>query len=348
MIQKLKIDRKFMPLLATIILFILAYAYGTFLYKGMRDPQVFFNLFIDNAFLLITSIGMTFVILSGGIDLSVGAVIALITVASAHLLEIEGMSPAIVIPLMLLMGAALGAIMGGIIHYFQVQPFIVTLAGMFFARGMCFFITLDAITISDPFYRAVGLYRIPMFGDTFISINVAIGLVALVVAMYLAHYTRFGRTVYAIGGNEQSALLMGLPVARTKVLIYTLSGFLSALAGVVYSFYLLSGYGLNAMMLELDAIAAVVIGGTLLSGGVGYVFGTMFGVLITGLIQVLIMFNGELSSWWTRIAIGLLTLVFIGVQSAFATGQRRQITAATRKKQKEEEEKSEASQAALA
>lgn len=332
--RKFRIERKFVPVLATIVLFVLGYAYGAIQYEGMRSPQVFLNLFTDNAFLLITSIGMTFVILSGGIDLSVGAVIALTTVASAHLLEKEGLSPAIVIPLMLLMGAALGAVMGSIIHFFKVQPFIVTLAGMFFARGMCFFISLEAITISDPFYRAWALFRIPFFGS-FIPINVVIALVVLAAAIYLAHFTPFGRTMYAIGGNEQSALLMGLPVARTKILVYTLSGFLSALAGIVYSVYLLSGYGLNAMMLELDAIASVVIGGTQLIGGVGYVFGTMFGVLINGLIQVLIMFNGELSSWWTRIAIGLLTLVFIGVQSAFAaSGQkRRKITVAARKKE---------------
>ncbi len=336
-----KIDRKYVPLLATIILFVLGYAYGAIQYPGMRNLQVFLNLLIDNAFLLIVGIGMTFVILTGGIDLSVGAVIALTTVAQAHLLEIEGWSPAVVIPLMLLMGAALGATMGSIIHFFKVQPFIVTLAGMFFARGMCFFITLDAITISDPFYRAMALFRIPLFGRSFMSINVVIALAVLVIAMYLAHLTKFGRTVYAIGGNEQSALLMGLPVARTKVLVYTFSGFLSALAGIVYSVYLLSGYGLNAMMLELDAIAAVVIGGTQLTGGVGYVFGTLFGVLITGLIQVLIMFNGELSSWWTRIAIGLLTLIFIGVQSVFAArGRRRRITTATTTKQQDEEETS--------
>jgi simple sugar transport system permease protein len=206
--------------------------------------------------------------------------------------------------------------MGAIIHYFKVQPFIVTLAGMFFARGMCFVISTDAITISDPFYRAVGLYRIPMPGG-FISINVVIFLVVLVVALYLAHFTAFGRTVYAVGGNEQSALLMGLPVKRTKILVYTLNGFLSALAGVVFSIYMLSGYGLYTVGLELDAIAAVVIGGTQLTGGIGYVIGTVFGVLIEGLIQVIIMFQGTLNSWWTRIIIGLLTLLFIGMQSIF-------------------------------
>ena len=323
--MKLKIDRKLMPLLVTILVLIVGYAFGYSQYNGMRQPQAFFNIFIDNAFLLITSVGMTFVILSGGIDLSVGAVIALTTVASAHLLEMEGWSPGAVIPLMLLMGTALGAAMGSIIHFFQVQPFIVTLAGMFIARGTCFFISLTGVTISDPFYRQVALYQIPIpfFEKAFISINVVIALAVLVIAVYLAHFTRFGRTVYAIGGSEESALLMGLPVGRTKVLIYTLNGFLSALAGIVYSIYLLSGFGLNALNLEMDAIASVVIGGTLLDGGVGYVFGTMFGVLINGLIQNLIMFNGQLLSWWTRIAIGALTLVSLGLQSAFAATRRR-------------------------
>jgi ribose/xylose/arabinose/galactoside ABC-type transport system permease subunit len=321
--QRFKIDRKFLPLLVTIALFVVAYAYGFSQYRGMRDPQAFVNLLVDNSFLLISAVGMTFVILSGGIDLSVGAVIALTTVASAHLLEKEGWSPVVVMPLMLLMGVALGTIMGSIIHFFKVQPFIVTLAGMFFARGMCFFISLDAITISDPFYRTLSMTRVPLGGKTFLSLNVIIALVVVVVAMYIAHMTRFGRTVYAIGGNEQSARLMGLPVGRTKILVYTLNGFCSALAGIVFSIYLLSGHGLYAPNLEMDAISSVVIGGTLLTGGVGYVFGTVFGVLINGLIQMLIIFNGQLSSWWTRIAIGALTLIFIGVQSAFVSAQKR-------------------------
>lgn len=325
MTNLLRLDRKFLPLLMTIVLFILLYGYGVVQYRGFSNPQVFFNLFIDNAFLLITSIGMTFVILSGGIDLSVGAVIAFTTVLSAYMLESLGLSPALVIPAVLLVGVALGAVMGSIIHFFKVQPFIVTLAGMFFARGMCFVISTGAITISDPFYRAVGLFRIPLFGKTFISVNVAIFLVVLAVALYLAHFTRFGRTVYAIGGNEQSALLMGLPVARTRVLVYTLNGFCSALAGVVFSIYGLSGYGLYTVGLEMDAIASVVIGGTLLTGGVGYVAGTVVGVLIQGLIQTTIIFQGTLSSWWTKIAVGLLTLLFIMMQGAFASTRQRRL-----------------------
>ena len=325
--NRLKIDRKFVPLLATIGVFVLLYLLGILQYKGMRQPQTFLNLFINNAFLLITSIGMTFVILTEGIDLSVAAVIALTSVASAALLENQGLSPAVVIPLMLLMGTTLGAIMGAIIHYFKVQPFIVTLAGMFFARGMCFFISLDAIPITDPFYRTLALTRIPLpfFERAFINISVVVALLVLVVGMYIAHFTRYGRSIYAIGGNEQSALLMGLPVGRLKVSVYALNGFCSALAGIVFSVSLLSGHGLYATSVELDAIASVVIGGTLLTGGQGYVFGTLFGVLVTGLIQILIQFNGELSSWWTRIAVGALTLVFIGVQSLFNVRKKRQV-----------------------
>lgn len=321
--RRLQIDSKYLPLLVTIALFLGLYAFGVVQYRGFSSPQVFFNLLIDNAFLLITSIGMTFVILSGGIDLSVGAVIAFTTVFSAYMLEELGLSPIIVIPTVLLFGVTLGAVMGAIIHFFKVQPFIVTLAGMFFARGMCFFISLDAITISDPFYRALSMLRIPLFEKTFLSFNVLVALVVVAVAMFIAHMTRFGRTVYAIGGNEQSARLMGLPVGRTKILVYTLNGFCSALAGIVFSIYVLSGHGLYAPNLEMDAISSVVIGGTLLTGGVGYVFGTLFGVLINGLIQMLIIFNGQLSSWWTRIAIGVLTLIFIGVQSYFVSAQKR-------------------------
>jgi simple sugar transport system permease protein len=144
------------------------------------------------------------------------------------------------------------------------------------------------------------------------------------VAVFAAHYTRFGRTVYAIGGNELSARLMGLRVNRTKMLVYTMNGFCSALAGIALSVDVSSGHGLYAMGLELTVIGAVVIGGTLLTGGVGYVIGTLFGVLIIGVIQTLIQFNGQLSSWWTPIVVGLLTLAFIGIQSFLAALKTRQ------------------------
>ena len=305
------LNRKLLPVLVTFGLLAVMIAIGSFRYTGFFSTQVLFNLLIDNAFLIITAIGMTFVIVSGGIDLSVGSVIALTTIISASLVEKQGWSPTVVIPMVLIMGAVFGTLMCAIIHYFKIQPFIVTLAGMFLARGLCYVISTDTITITNAFYTDVAQAKIPLPGGSFVSINVLIALIILVLAIFLAHYTRFGRNVYAIGGSEQSAVLMGLPVARTKILVYTFSGFCSALAGVVFTFYMLSGYGLHAMGLELDTIAAVVIGGTLLTGGVGYVAGTFLGVLIQGVIQTIISFEGTLSSWWTKIVIGLMLFVFI-------------------------------------
>jgi simple sugar transport system permease protein len=313
-VKKLQSNLKYLGLFITIFLFSLLFAAGSMLYDGFFSCQVFLNLLIDNAFLIITAIGMTFVLIIGGIDLSVGAVVALTCMLSAHLLEKVHMSPLLVIPLMLVMGSFFGFVMGYLIQNFKMQPFIVTLAGMFMARGLCYVISIDTITISDPLYQAISQYRIPLPFDSFISISVVIALVTLLAALYLANYTKFGRTAYAIGGNEQSALLMGLPVARTKILIYTLSGFCSGLTGIVFSFYMLSGYGLHCIGLEMDAIAAAVIGGTPLTGGVGFMTGTLFGVLIQGVIQTLIMFQGTLSSWWTRIAVAFLLCVFIILQ----------------------------------
>lgn len=326
-------NRRFIPLSATIGLFFVAYLFGVLSYEGMRDPQVFLNLFRTSPFLLISAIGMTFVILSGGIDLSVSGVIALTTVASAALLRTGEWNPWVVMLLMLMMGMVLGAIMGACITFLKVQPFIVTLAGLWFARGLCFFISDDAIAINSRTYRILGQTKIliPGLADpvtkqgNFISILVVLEVVVVAAAIYLAHSTRFGRTIYAIGGNEQSARLMGLPVSRTKILVYTMNGFCSALAGITLSIYVLSGHGLYAQGFELDVIASVVMGGTMLTGGAGYVVGTVFGVLITGVIQTLIQFNGQLSSWWTRIVVGALTLIFIGVQSLLTARNRRQL-----------------------
>jgi galactofuranose transport system permease protein len=313
---------RFLPLTVTVALFLVMFGAGAYKFDGFLSLQVFLNIFIDNGFLAITAIGMTFVILSGGIDLSVGSVIALTTMVSATLVEKHAWSPAAVIPLVLVMGCVIGLVMGLIIQFFKVQPFIVTLAGMFVARGLCYLISIDSITMENSFYTEVSTFRIPLPFDTSITSSVVIAFLVLAIAVYLAHFTRFGRTVYAIGGSEQSALLMGLPVARTKVLVYTLNGFCSALAGVVFTFYMLSGYGLHAQGMELDAIAAVVIGGTLLTGGSGYVIGTLFGVLIYGTIQTIITFDGNLRSWWTKIVIGLLLLAFCLLQRVFARSQR--------------------------
>ena len=330
--------RRFAPLAATIALFCFAYAYGAYAYDGMRDPQVFLNLLRAAPFLLISAIGMTFVILSGGIDLSVGGVVALTTVVSAALLRNNGMDPWLVMVIVLIIGMAFGFTMGFFITYLKVQPFIATLAGLWVARGLCFFISDNAIPIRNRLYEVLAGTKllIPGLSDPvtkqgeFVSIMVVVELVILVVAIFVAHYTGFGRTVYAIGGNELSARLMGLRVNRTKMLVYTLNGLCSALAGIALSIDVGSGHGLYAIGMELTVIGAVVIGGTLLTGGVGYVFGTLFGVLIIGVIQTLIQFNGQLSSWWTPIVVGALTLVFIGVQSFLSVEKRTRRSAGQR------------------
>lgn len=322
-------NRRFIPITATALLVVITYLAGAVIFPGLRNPQVFFNLFRNNTYLLISAVGMTFVILTGGIDLSVSGVAALTTVAAAALLR-EGYNAWIVILLMLLMGIGLGSIMGSFIAYLKVQPFIATLAGLWFARGMCFFISDDAIAIDNITYKILGQTKILIPGwmelaamqnspAPFISILVVAAILVYVFGIFIAQFTRFGRTVYAIGGNQQSARLMGLSVDRTIVLVYTFSGFCSALAGICLSVFVASGHGFYASGFELDVIAAVVIGGTSLAGGSGYVYGTLFGVLVLAITQVLVQFIGSLSSWWTKIVIGILMLVFIGVQSLLAT-----------------------------
>ena len=321
-------NRRFIPIFATALLAIAAYAIGSFNFEGMRNPQVFLNLFRNSSYLLISAIGMTFVILSGGIDLSVSGIVVLTSVVSAALLR-DGWNPWVVILLVLVMGMIMGATMGSFIAYLKVQPFIATLAGMWFARGMCFFISDNAINIDNPTFRILGQTKILIPGlkeladrqgtpAPYISIPVVVGFTLLLVAIYLAHYTRFGRTVYAIGGNQQSARLMGLPVNRTLLLVYTFNGFCSALAGLAFCLFVSSGHGLYAPGFELDVIASVVMGGTMLTGGSGYVIGTLFGVMVLAITQALIQFIGSLSSWWTKIVIGVLMLSFIGVQAVLA------------------------------
>jgi simple sugar transport system permease protein len=319
MLQRIKpFLLRYGPLLTTFAIFLVAFFIGGQLYPAMQKPQVFFNLFINDSSLLLVSIGMTLVILTGGIDLSVGGVIALTSAASAALLR-SGVSPFIVLPLMIVMGIVFGFLQGWIIQVLKVQPFIATLMGLFFARGMAYIISLTSVTITDGVYKKLALtpLYIPFISKAYIYPTTLVGPIMVLVAVYLTFFTRFGRTIYAMGNNEQSATLMGLSVPRTKVLVYAFSGFCSALAGIVFSMNLLAGYGQFATGMELDAIAAVVMGGTSLAGGIGNVMGTLFGVLIHGTIVSILQFNGTLSSWWTRIAVGVLTLIFIGVQSLF-------------------------------
>ena len=311
---------EYLPIFATFALLVGMFAVGGARYEGFTDPQVVLNLFVDNAFLIVLAVGMTFVILTGGIDLSVGSVVALSTMIAARTLE-AGWSPVPVIILVLLVGTTLGTLTGLVIHYFDIQPFIATLATMFLARGLCYMISIKSIPIRNDTFSSLASGTIPLPGGYYTTPTTVMALGVVAVAAWVLHRTRFGRTVYAIGGSESSALLMGLRVARTKVLVYATSGFCAALGGILFSLYALSGNNLHAVGMELDAIAAVVIGGTLLTGGSGFVLGSLLGVLVLGTIQTFISFDGNLSSWWTKISIGILVLVFVVMQRAISRRQ---------------------------
>ncbi|MGO7586111.1 galactofuranose ABC transporter, permease protein YjfF [Rhizobium ruizarguesonis] len=309
-------NSKYLPLLATIVIFVLAYAGCALQYPNILSTRVIGNLLTDNAFLGIAAVGMTFVIISGGIDLSIGSVIAFTGVFLAVILQNTSIHPLLAFAIVLVITTAFGGIMGAIIHYLEMPAFIVTLAGMFLARGMAFVLSIDSIPIDHEYYSTLTslYYRLP--GGGRLTLIGGIMLLVFAVGIFIAQRTRFGTNVYALGGGAQTARLMGVPVGRTTIQIYALSGFLAGLSGIVFSLYTSAGYSLATVGVELDAIAAVVIGGTLLTGGAGFVAGTLIGILIQGLIQTYITFDGTLSSWWTKILIGLLLFAFILMQKA--------------------------------
>lgn len=322
--MKLPVSTKYIPLLATALVLAALYTLGCISFDNFGSIRVLVNLVGDNAFLGVAAVGATFVILSGGIDLSVGSVVAFTSIFIASLVG-HGVNPLVAIALALVVGAMFGTLMGLLIRAFQLPPFLVTLAGMFLVRGLGFVVHPQSLGITHTFFleRVTEGLAIPLNDKVSIPFTATCYVGVFLIALFVAHYTKFGRFIYALGGDEQSATLMGLPVGRTKVLIYTVSGFCSALAGVVYTFYTQSGDPASCVGLELDAIAAVVIGGTLLSGGVGFMAGTLMGVLILGLIQTLITFKGDLNTWWTKIVIGMLVLAFILLQNFIASASRK-------------------------
>jgi simple sugar transport system permease protein len=204
--------------------------------------------------------------------------------------------------------------MGAVIQFFDMPPFIVTLAGMFLVRGTSFLMSTESTPITAPFYVAVSDWGLALPGGGRLTAIALIMLCVVALGSILLHFTRFGTSVYALGGNRTAAALMGVPIGSMTVRIYMFSSVLAGIAGIVFSFYTAAGYSLSAVGVELDTIAAVVIGGTLLTGGQGSTVGTFIGVLIQGLIQTYINFDGTLSSWWTKIATGILLFLFIGLQ----------------------------------
>ncbi|WP_225411203.1 ABC transporter permease subunit [Stigmatella hybrida] len=302
--------RKHITVLAGLLAYLVLYAIAAARYDGFLSLPVFINFLSNNAVLGIVAVGMTFVILSGGIDLSVGAVMSFSSVLIGVLIMDHQWNVYAAVGASLVCGTTLGAVMGAIIHRTGIKPFIVTLAGMFFVRGLAFIIHLESIAIAAPQHTSIAIMRVGP-----LPVTAVLFLTFVAVAWYVAVLTPFGRNVYALGGGEEAAMLMGLPVQRTRIAVYAVSGFCASFAGAALTFYLSSGSHLEGVGMELDAIATVVIGGTLLAGGVGSVFGTLVGVLMLGLILTSITtYEGMMSSGLTRVAIGALLLSFVMLQ----------------------------------
>ena len=326
-VQKKKITGNGFLLLITIALFVVMYVAGMIVFadKGFAKPQMFLNLFVSNAGLLVIACGLTIVMITGGIDISVGSVTALVCMVLADLMENKGVNAYAAVLVALLIGVAFGIVQGFLVAYLDIQPFIVTLAGMFFGRGLTAIISTDMISIKNELFLKWANYRFYMpFGSTskkgkFIPAYIP----PTVVIAVLLKYRKFGRKLYAIGGNRQSALMMGLNVKKTIFNAYVLDGFLAGLGGFLFCLNSCAGFVEQAKGLEMDAISSAVIGGTLLSGGVGTPIGTLFGVLIKGTISSLITTQGTLSSWWTRIILSALLCFFIVIQSVVASVKRK-------------------------
>ena len=322
-------------LFITVALFVAMYVAGMIVFadKGFAKPQMFLNLFITDAGLLVTSMGLTIVMISGGIDISVGSVTALVCMVTAVSMEKYGLNAYTTIVIALLIGLAYGIVQGFLVSYLEIQPFIVTLAGMFFGRGMTSIVSVDMISITNEvflkwakfkIYLPIGSYnKKGVFLPAYIYPTVVIALLIWIAIMIIMKFTKFGRSIYAVGGNQQSALMMGLNVKKIKFQAYILDGILASIGGYLVCLNSCAGFVEQAKGMEMDAISASVIGGTLLSGGVGTPFGTLFGVLIKGTISSLITTQGTLSSWWVHIVLSALLCFFIILQSVFAKFKTR-------------------------
>ena len=327
LLSRMKPNLETLPTLAAVAIFIAMLIYGEFAYGRIVAFSTMSNLLINNAYLIILAVGLTFVILTGGIDLSVGAVIAISSLVGVMLAN-AGWNPLVVIVLMILIGSVFGVASGVLIQYFNVQPFIATLAMMFLARGLASILSTTPQRLADDSaIRTLStqwkVYDGPKIDDLVTTPNVLIAALVVIVAFFMLHRTRFGRTVYAIGGSEQSALLMGLPVVRTKLSIYVISGTLAGLAAVVYTSKLGIAQNITGVGWELDAIAAVIIGGTLLTGGAGFVLGSVIGALVLGLMNVLITRDGGIPPEATTIITGGILLAFVLLQRFVVSRKRK-------------------------
>lgn len=311
----------------TIVVFLAMYIGAVvFQGKGFLKPQTFLNILNANAALIIVSCGLSLVMITGGIDISVGGVVALVSMCCAVWLDFKGGSVLTAVLIALAIGLAFGVVQGFLVAYLDIQPFIVTLAGMFFARGMTTIVNTDPFNVQNEAFAALKNTRIIIPGlgsvnkagtyvDAYIEIGVIIALLVVAVMFCMLRWSRLGRSFYAVGGNKQSALMLGINVKRTKFISHLICGLLAGIGGFVYFMYVGSGSPTHASGMEMNAIASSIIGGTLLTGGVGNVIGTFFGVLSLNTIQNIVSSAGLDQAWWTGITIAAMLCLFLVIQS---------------------------------
>lgn len=311
----------------TIVVFFAMYL-GAIIFQGagFLKPQTFFNILNAQAALIITACGMSLVMITGGIDISVGGVVALVSMSCAVWLDYKGGNIFTAILLALGIGLAFGLVQGFLVAYLDIQPFIVTLAGMFFARGMTTIVHTNPFNVENPDFVALKDTRITVPGlgsvnklgvyvPAYIEIGVVIALVVVAVLFCVLRWSKPGRHFYAVGGNRQSALMLGINVKRTVFTSHLVCGLLAGLAGFVYFMHVGSGSPSHASGMEMNAIASSIIGGTMLTGGVGNIIGTLFGVLSLSTIQNIVSSAGLDQAWWTGITIAAMLCIFLVVQS---------------------------------
>lgn len=311
----------------TIVVFFLMYI-GAIIFqgKGFLKPQTFFNILNANAALIILSCGMSLVMITGGIDISVGGVTALVSMCCAVYLDYKGGNVVGSLFIALGIGLAFGLVQGFLVAYLDIQPFIVSLAGMFFARGMTTIVNTNPFNVANEEFVTLketrviipGLGSVNKLGkyvNAYVEIGVVVAIIIVILMFVLLRWTKLGRSFYAVGGNKQSALMLGINVKRTKFLSHVICSMLAGIGGYVYFLHVGSGAASHAAGAEMNAIASSIIGGTMLTGGVGNIIGTFFGVLSLSTIQNIVSSAGLDQAWWTGITIAAMLCLFLVIQS---------------------------------
>lgn len=310
----------------TIVVFFAMYAAAiVFLGSGFRKPNSFCNILNENAGMIILSCGMSIVMITGGIDISVGMMTALITMTCAVNLDMHGGNIFTALLISLGIGLAFGLVQGYLVAYLDIQPFIVSLAGMFFAKGMTTIVNANPINIQNQAFIAAKDTHILLKGigymnkkgkfiTAYVEPGVIVALVIVVLLFVLLKWSKLGRSFYAVGGNAASANMLGINVRRTRFLAHLLCSTLAGIGGFVYVLHLGSGSVTNGQGAEMNAIASSIIGGTMLTGGVGNIIGTLFGVLSLNTIKQIVASMNLTDPWWKDITMAAMICLFLVIQ----------------------------------